>query len=943
MASDSKQSEYLTVYIHYNGLFARKPLVYLNAVVVSICDVDFGAMDFKDFNLFIAKLIEGSCDNVYYCTRNEPLAEGIRRIRNDADYFEFIETGYSDEAGLRMNVYIDHENEPVLDWADMEVMEDDEGHYSKEDLDDDKDSQLSDDVPYEHEADDYIPSLDKTIGDEFLHRVSGMCKDIDDEAETDEVETKNGDDKPVYPIHNENQKWDKMVPILGMRFSNPMELKNCLTNYAVKNGYNLYFEKNDSQRLLVRCCKENKNPSCPFRPERSFQIKSLVDEHNCSRVFKLGSIVTFKWIGMHFKNQLVKNPKMSIRKMKAKVSTKFNLIVSVTQCRNARRYALDEIEGSLIEHYGKVWSYGEEIMRTNPGSTVKIDVNVMPDSTTYFSKMYVCFKGVKDGWIAACRRVIGVDGCFLKGICRGQLLAAMGRDANNHIFPIAWAVVEVENKETWKWFLDLLLDDIEMGIGHGLTLISDQHKGLIEVVKERVPAAEHRQCARHIYANFKKRFKGEQYRKLFWAAAASTTQPKFEAEMNSIKKLTLWLMNTSWKGTLKVGAGHSLKWTGLVMLMRMAYQKVSTLKRPLITMLEEIRIYAMERMYKMLQEGQSWGNLKICPSIRLKISKLKKQQRFWGVIPSGIQQYEVRIGNDGYAVDLNNNTCGCRSWQVSGIPCVHAVAAISYLNRNAEDYVAPWFHTTMFFTCYNHTINPLNGSSMWPEAPYMKPLPPQKRRLPGRPTLKRKKDQSEMESKGKTRHTISKAGSVNRCTIRRERGHNRSTCPTRPADVASTSRPKNKKPKKCKKEKGKVEPVQVDPVQADPVDPVQVPAPQVDPVQADLVDPVQVPAPQVDPVQADPVDPIQVPAPHVEPVQEDPVDPLQVPAPHVEPVQADPMDPVDVPAPHVEPVQVDDPHPDVDVPAQPVATRQRIRKYSERITKIGLRRKVLKK
>nr|KAJ0184707.1 hypothetical protein LSAT_V11C900457790 [Lactuca sativa] len=208
MAYDSKQRKYLTVYIHYNGLFAPKPLVYLNAVVVSICDVDFGAMDLKDFNLFITKLIKGSCDNVYYCTRNEPLADG-----------------YSDEAGLRMNMYIDHGNEPVLDWADMEIVEDDEGHYSEEDPDDDKDSQLYDDIPYEHEADDYVPSLDKTIGDEFLHRVSGMCKDINDEAETDEVEIKNGDDKPVYPVHNENQKWDKMVPILGMRFFNPMELK----------------------------------------------------------------------------------------------------------------------------------------------------------------------------------------------------------------------------------------------------------------------------------------------------------------------------------------------------------------------------------------------------------------------------------------------------------------------------------------------------------------------------------------------------------------------------------------------------------------------------------------------------------------------------------------------------------------------------------------------
>ncbi|CAI9273625.1 unnamed protein product [Lactuca saligna] len=607
-----------------------------------------------------------------------------------------------------------------------------------------------------------------------------------------------------------------MVPIQGMRFSNPMELKNCLTNYAVKNGYNLYFEKNDSQRLLVRCCKDNKNPSYPFRlwaswmsSESSFQIKSLVDDHNCSRVFKLGSIVTYKWIGKHFKNQLVKNPKMSIRKMKAKVSTKFNLIVSVTQCRNARRYALDEIEGSLIEHYSKVWSYGEEIMRKNPGSTVKIDVNVMPDSTTYFSKMYVCFKGVKDGWIAACRRVIGVDGCFLKGICRGQLLAAMGRDANNHIFPIAWAVVEVENKETWKWFLDLLLDDIEMGIGHGLTLISDQHKGLIEAVKERVPVAEHRQCARHIYANFKKRF----------------------------KELLIFL------------------------------------------------------------------------------------GKFWGV-PSGIQQYEVRIGIDGYVVDLNNNTCGCRSWQVSGIPCVHAVAAISYLNRNAEDYVAPWFHTTMFLTCYNHTINPLNGSSMWPEVTYMKPLPPQKTRLPGRPTIKRKRDQSERESQGKTRHTISKAGAVIRCTICRETCHNRSTFPTRPKDAASTSLPKKKKANKCKTKKGTVEPVQVDPIQ------VEAPAQPDNDVQVDD------PAPHVDVHVDDHVN--DVPAQHVDVHVDDPVN--DVPAQHVDVHVDDPVN--DVHAQHVD-VHVDDPV--YDVPAQPVATGKRTRKCSERITKIGLRRNVLKK
>nr|KAJ0185151.1 hypothetical protein LSAT_V11C900458210 [Lactuca sativa] len=216
--------------------------------------------------------------------------------------------------------------------------------------------------------------------------------------------------------------------------------------------------------------------------------------HNCARVFKFGSIVTYKWIANHFMNQILQKPKMCIRKLNAKVSKKFNLIASVGLGRNARKYAFQEIKGSLKEHYAKTWSYGEEIKRTNPGSTVKMDVDVMPDGTTYFYKFYVCFKGLKDGWIEGCRRVIGLDGCFLKGICRGQLLSAIGRDANNHIYHIAWAV----------WFIDLLIEDLGMGVGDGLTLLSYQHKAM----KERVPAAEHRQCARHICAKFMKRLIG---------------------------------------------------------------------------------------------------------------------------------------------------------------------------------------------------------------------------------------------------------------------------------------------------------------------------------------------------------------------------------------------------------------------------------------------------
>ncbi|CAI9268137.1 unnamed protein product [Lactuca saligna] len=134
---------------------------------------------------------------------------------------------------------------------------------------------------------------------------------------------------------------------------------------------------------------------------------------------------------------------------------------------------MDEIEEGLVAHYEKLRSYGLKLLRTNPGSTVKLDVDIMPDSTVHFSKMYICLKVVKDGWIEGCRRVIGVDGCSLKGLCRGEVLSTIGRDANNQMCPLAWTVVAVENKANWKWFLDLLLEDLDMGQGRGLTIISE--------------------------------------------------------------------------------------------------------------------------------------------------------------------------------------------------------------------------------------------------------------------------------------------------------------------------------------------------------------------------------------------------------------------------------------------------------------------------------------
>lgn len=54
---------------------------------------------------------------------------------------------------------------------------------------------------------------------------------------------------------------------------------------------------------------------------------------------------------------------------------------------------------------------------------------------------------IKEGFRLGCKPVVGVDDCHLKGAFPGMLLVAVSKDGNNNIFPVAWAVVEVENTE----------------------------------------------------------------------------------------------------------------------------------------------------------------------------------------------------------------------------------------------------------------------------------------------------------------------------------------------------------------------------------------------------------------------------------------------------------------------------------------------------------------
>lgn len=126
----------------------------------------------------------------------------------------------------------------------------------------------------------------------------------------------------------------------------------------------------------------------------------------------------------------------------------------------ALKAARSMVEGNIKKQYERIWDYADEQTTSNEGSTVKINCIHVPYSQPIFQRIYVCLDACKKGFKAGCRPLISLDGCFLKGYYGGYLLCVVGQDANNEIFPIAYVVMDVEDKENWKWFLTLLHQDL---------------------------------------------------------------------------------------------------------------------------------------------------------------------------------------------------------------------------------------------------------------------------------------------------------------------------------------------------------------------------------------------------------------------------------------------------------------------------------------------------
>ncbi|KAG8371791.1 hypothetical protein BUALT_Bualt13G0124900 [Buddleja alternifolia] len=386
----------------------------------------------------------------------------------------------------------------------------------------------------------------------------------------------------------------------------------------------------------------------------TYQIKSIKGMHNCAHVVE-NRQANYKYIGRRMLDIVRDNPDERLGSLKKKIRRDMDVECTLFKMYKAKRYALELLRGSSM--------------------VVHLDRTLTPP---LFQRMYFCLNGSREGFSDVCRPIISLDGCFLKDMFKGQLLAAIGRDGNDNMYPIVVAFVEVEKFETWEWFLNMVLRDIGSHDDKGWAFISDRQKGLVQALHKLAPNAEHRFCLRHMYNNFKAKFSGQELKRLFWKVASTYNVNHHMRVMREIERVH------SKRGQ----AQTPFEWLNVVTVVHWARCFFTTRTKCDVivnNIIESFNSYILDAMDKPIIEMFEWIKL-------------------------------------------------------VGYPCCHAIAAYDYHRLELDDYVDDCLKKDTYLRVYRHMINPVPRIHDFEVSSLGKIDPPQVKVRSERPTKRRRRD-----------------------------------------------------------------------------------------------------------------------------------------------------------------------------------------------------------
>jgi hypothetical protein len=208
-----------------------------------------------------------------------------------------------------------------------------------------------------------------------------------------------------------------------------------------------------------------------------------------------------------------------------------------------------------------------------------------------------------------------------------------------------------------------------------------------------LPRGDHQFCVRHLYANYKDSGHHDLALKdKLWVVVAAYTEVEFHKQMdelnlisndayNYLMKIDQSLWSRAWFNT---SPKCDLLVNNLCECFNAYILKARDL--PIISVLEFIRKKLMKK-YQAKRDGIRTMTGMLCPRVIVKLDEIGQIDGHCYSTYAGDELYKVTHNNKQYVVNLLRRTCGCRQWDLTGIPCSHTMSTIWFFNVNPEDYV----------------------------------------------------------------------------------------------------------------------------------------------------------------------------------------------------------------------------------------------------------------
>ncbi|KAG7588426.1 Zinc finger SWIM-type [Arabidopsis suecica] len=560
----------------------------------------------------------------------------------------------------------------------------------------------------------------------------------------------------------------------GKLFKDKKEMGRQMQLFAMENNFEFRTKKSDSIRYIL-CCIDEKCSwwLCATRVKASdsFIIKKYVSEHCCDSSLRkvnhrqASARTLGEMVSNHFRGEkLALKPKQLIEKFRHDNGIGF----SYSKAWRAKDHAIDVARGTPDDGYEflPMWMY--MVNEKNPGSATFIEV----DPENKFKYAFLAF-GPSIRGFKLMRKVICIDGAHLKSNFKGTLLGASAQDGDFHLYPIAFGVVDSENDASWDWFMKclkkLIPDEPD------LVFVSDRASSIANALIVNYPLAHHGICIFHLEKNLETGFKSSSTLiPVMKDAAYAYTRFDFEQFFHKLSLADNKMAQYLWDLDVK-------KWSRAcapanrynIMTSNLAESLNSLLKEsreyPIVCLFDTIRS-TLTRWFNERHEKGTRNRHSVTVNVMKQVKTLYDSTARWLEVSQVNQHvFEVKGGTLVHVVNLETRDCTCCVFNITKIPCAHAIAVAKHINLNEYDYVDTLYSNKRWTLAYSESIYPVGDRTQWEVPADVAAFvcrPPSSRVPSGRP--KKKRIPSGWE--------YGKSAINYKCRRCGQNGHNKSSC-----------------------------------------------------------------------------------------------------------------------------------------------------------------------